>query len=116
VGRIASNALGQGGVDVGSGGALATQWLSAGKPSTAVSDILELTTPTGSSAFVLSMNYDPASENANLWLGWNSGSNGWVNSVDGNTGNNSSAPTPLIAVGYTPGPPPGGNRWPARRS
>lgn len=79
------------GLASGSGGMLATQWTSAGKPSTAVSDILDLTTPTGSSAFVLSMNYDPASENANLWLGWNSGSNGWINSVDGNTGNNALA-------------------------
>lgn len=79
----------------GSGGTLATTWSSLGKPASAVSDILELTTPTGSSAFVLSMNYDPASETSELWLGWKNGTE-WINAVAGNTGNNAS----LAQQGY----------------
>ncbi|MBM4012574.1 MAG: PEP-CTERM sorting domain-containing protein [Planctomycetes bacterium] len=72
------------------GGLLSTDWTSVGKPASAVSEILELLTPTGSSVFVLSMNYDAAAENPNLWLGWNSGTSGWVNAIDGNFGNNAS--------------------------
>lgn len=82
------------GIASGSGGLLASDWLSTGKPPSAMSDILDLKTPTGTSPFVLSMQYDPllvtGTDLSNLWLGWQSGSNGWVNAVDGNIGNNAS--------------------------
>mgnify|MGYP006272588269 CR=1 FL=1 len=71
----------------GTGGLLATEWSSLGRPQQSATDVLDLKTPTGSAPFVLSMAYDPTAagvDPAMLWLLWKDGSNNWVNAVDGN--------------------------------
>ena len=83
-----ANAAVLAGTASGTGGTLSTDWISTGKPQGVVSDILDLHTPTGAAPFVLSMAYDPAvsgTDVSNIWLLWDSGSNGWVNAVAGNT-------------------------------
>ena len=56
---------------------------------TLFSDVVDLTSATGTGAFVLQLSYNPADlgtvSAANLSLGWNNGS-AWVNALTGNTG------------------------------
>lgn len=91
------------GVAGGSGGSLAATW-SAAAPAT-VSDVLQLTTPTSGSAFVLSLGYADGQvfglDEADLRLGWldeNVGSptfNQWVAAIDGNASNPVSLQAPF---------------------